>query len=197
MSAPRLRATWHTARGIFSAHEPDQAEIERVSPVLSVWYSDSYNRQMTATPETYSPEQAAEFHRREREAGGKTFLLFYNEKLVGDATFMRVVPPTAEIGLMIGDRTNQGLGLGTSLSILAHALVFQALPLDAIYGSVVPGNEAAMRCHGKVGYVVDDSPLARSFADADDEVCIVLPRHAFERRNREVLAQLVIERVGS
>ncbi len=99
-------------------------------------------------------------------------------------------PPSAEFAFMIGSPAAQGKGLGTRFATMIHAFGFRELTLAQIYASVVPDNVASRRVFEKLGYLADDSPAARAYADEPDDVVLVLARDAFDARFAEALAEI-------
>jgi hypothetical protein len=75
---------------------------------------------------------------------------------------------------------------------MIHAFGFRELQLAHIYASVVPHNVASRRVFEKLGYVVDDSPAARAFADEPGDVTLALDRASFERAHASTLAAIRI-----
>ena len=167
----RLRAFWTRGDVYLEVREPDAAELARAAETLSIWYSDPSNLPMMLIEKPIPPEQIPNVHHRLRAAGGRTFLLFCDGELVGDADFRHIESGRAEFAILVGQK---GRGLGTSFSILLAELAFRHLGLHHIYLTVILANLAARRCYEKVGFRVDDSPIARSYIDADTDIAMVL-----------------------
>jgi RimJ/RimL family protein N-acetyltransferase len=75
---------------------------------------------------------------------------------------------------------------------MIHAFGFRELGLATIYASVVPHNTASRRVFEKLGYIVDDSPAAREYADEPGDVTLALSRATFERVNADSLTHIRI-----
>ena len=99
---------------------------------------------------------------------------------------------TAEFAFMIAAPTAQGKGLGTRFALMVHAFGFRSLELTCIYASVVPHNTASRRVFEKLGYVVDDSPAARAYADEPTDIVLALDRQTFETLHAGALAEIQI-----
>jgi RimJ/RimL family protein N-acetyltransferase len=75
---------------------------------------------------------------------------------------------------------------------MMHAAALRVLGFERIYAIVIPLNIASRRMLEKLGYQVDQSPRAASFADAEDEIAMSVGRVQFEGAHADLLTQLVI-----
>lgn len=123
---------------------------------------------------------------------GHGFLMFRDDVLVGDADLRGVAGGAGEFAFLIADVAAQGKGLGTKLALMVHAFAFEQLALERVYASVLPSNTASLRVFEKLGYVVDDGPAARAYADEPDDVTLVIDRERFERLHRLPLVEIAI-----
>jgi len=98
----------------------------------------------------------------------------------------------AEFAILVGPRVQQSRGLGTRFAAMLHAAALQVMGFERIYATVIPQNIASRRMLEKLGYQVDRSPRAASFADADDDIAMSVDRVQFERAQDDLLKQLVI-----
>ena len=64
------------------------------------------------------------------------------------------------------------------LAVMLHA--FRVLDLAQIYASILPANTVSLRLFARLGYLPDDSPVARAFADEPDDVALAVTRARFE-----------------
>ena len=130
------------------------------------------------------------------QEGGRNFLLNFEGKLMGDADLRNVDPAkhTAELAILIGERSVQGRGFSTRFALMLHALAYTALGLERIYVTIIPANRGSLRLFEKLGYQRDDSPAARSYIDADDDVTMSFGREDFLRLHGDAVRQLVIAR---
>ncbi|HEX7703140.1 MAG TPA: hypothetical protein VF403_20520, partial [Kofleriaceae bacterium] len=64
--------------------------------------------------------------------------------------------------------------------------------LHHIYASIAPANVASRRVFDKLGYWLDDGPVARGYADEPGDVVMVIDRPAFERVAATALTQIHI-----
>lgn len=193
---PRYRVLWDSPAGKLEAREALPADVERHAATLASWYNEEHNSAMMAHTETHAPEDVTESFAAMSAEGGRSFLLFRNDALAGDADFRHIAATEAEFAIMIGARQQQGLGLGTRFSTMMHAFAFQVLGLEVAYLSIVPENVAGRRCYEKVGYVEDASCPARRYTEADTDVAMSLTRAAFESTQKEALAQIRVEELS-
>jgi RimJ/RimL family protein N-acetyltransferase len=56
----------------------------------------------------------------------------------------------------------------------------------------VPQNAASRRVFEKLGYVVDTTEQARSYADEPDDIVLAIDRETFERTNEASLGEVTI-----
>ena len=104
----------------------------------------------------------------------------------GDGDLRNFRGSTAEFAFMIAAPAAQGKGLGTRFATMIHAFGFHRLALERIYASVVPQNTASRRVFEKLGYVVDDSPAGREYAEEPGDIVLVLDRETFLRGNPSI-----------
>jgi len=195
MSSQRFSIAWHKDGAVLCAREPTVAELTECAPRLSAWYNDEYNGAMMTNDASMSAADVCALYQQMSAAGGRQFLLYRDGELMGDADFRRIgdgAPVRAEFAIMVGVRSAQGKGVGTAFSVLLHAFAFQKLGLREIYLTIIPENEAGRRCYKKVGYACDEGPVARSYAEHDTDVAMVLTREAFLRHHGTVLSQIEI-----
>ena len=159
---PRLVVEWQTPGDRLRAFEPTREEIARVAPLLAAFYNDEYNRSMMANTVTMTTNEVVDHFEGLRRQGGRPFLLERDGVLLGDADLRHITAQTAEFAILIGQRPEQGRGMGTRFSILLHALAFRGLGLERIFISIIPANLPSQRLFAKIGYTRDDSPAARA-----------------------------------
>jgi len=75
---------------------------------------------------------------------------------------------------------------------MLHAAALQVMGFERIYSVVIPQNIASRRMLEKLGYQVDQSPRAASFADDEDDIAMSIDRVQFERAHADLLTQVVI-----
>jgi RimJ/RimL family protein N-acetyltransferase len=178
--------------GPLVAFEPTPAEIRQHAAALSAGYNEPTNAELMGHTAEISPAEVVESYTESIAAGMRAFLLFDAGAFVGDADLRGIRGGTAEFAFMVAARAAQGKGLGTRFALMIHAFGFHTLELTRIYASVVPHNTASRRVFEKLGYVVDDSPAAREYADGPGDVVLALDRQAFQERNAAVLDQIRI-----
>jgi RimJ/RimL family protein N-acetyltransferase len=164
--------------------EPTDTEVAGAAPRLAAFYNDPHNRRLLANTVELSEADVREFYSGCRASGGHPLLLWRDGALVGDADLRRVdgTRGTAEFAILIGDRAQQGQGLGTRFAVMAHVFAFATLNLERLYIAIVADNAGSRRLFDKLGYERDDSDLARAGADAPDDLTLSCSRARFESR---------------
>ncbi|NVB78278.1 MAG: GNAT family N-acetyltransferase [Kofleriaceae bacterium] len=178
--------------GSLVALEPTPAEILEHAAELSAGYNEPTNAELMGHTSAISPAEVVESYTESIAAGMRAFLLFDAGTFVGDGDLRGIRGDTAEFAFMVAARASQGKGLGTRFALMIHAFGFRTLELSRIYASVVPHNTASRRVFEKLGYVVDDSPAAREYADEPGDVVLALDRKAFLASHAAVLDQIRI-----
>jgi RimJ/RimL family protein N-acetyltransferase len=185
---PRLVAEWQADR--LRAFEPTRDEIARLAPTLAGFYNDDYNRSMMANTVAMTPAEVIEHFEGLRRMGGRPFLLERDGALLGDADLRHITAKTAEFAILIGQRPEQGKGIGTRFAILLHALAFRGLGLERIFVSIIPANQPSQRLFAKIGYTADDGPAARAFADEPTDITLSIGRATFEAAHEAALEEI-------
>lgn len=175
-----------------TAIEATLDEVTQHAAALSAGYNDPRNAELMGHTAEISPAEVIDSYTDGITAGMRAFLLFQRGELVGDGDLRGVRGSSAEFAFMIAAPNAQGKGLGTRFALMIHAVGFRELALDHIYASVVPHNVASRRVFEKLGYVIDDSPAARQYADEPGDVTLALARTTFERMHGDALAQIRI-----
>ncbi|HVZ89527.1 MAG TPA: GNAT family N-acetyltransferase [Polyangia bacterium] len=181
MSEPSLWAVeWRRGDETLTAIEPSADEVRRAAPALAAYYNDAHNRRMMAhEDDPFDAADVVAYYHQLRDGGGRPFLLQREGVLLGDADFRHPEAATAEFAIMIGDRATQGRGLGTRFGLMLHAFGFQVLGLERVYISVIPANAPSRALFQRLGYQVDDSPVARALIDDASDVTLSLARPSF------------------
>ena len=193
----RFQLSWARDGALLVAREPADGEVELHASGLCAWYNDEYNRRMMANSVPIDELAVIELYREMRERSGRPFLLFRDGDLVGDGDFRRIEGSRGEFAITVGPRVAQGQGLGTAFSVLLHTFAFQHLQLREVYLTIVAANLPGRRCYEKVGYRVDDGPVARAYADDEGDVAMVLTREAFLALHGRALEGIVITELPS
>ena len=177
---------------VLRAIEPTADEVRDAAAALAAFYNDPYNRRMMANTMALSPDDVVASFAELRAEGGRPFLLYVGERLVGDGDLrhLSVRAGAGEVAVLVGDRANQGRGFGTRLTTLLHAFGFQVLGLERIYASILPANEPSLRLFAKLGHAPDASEAARLFADEPGDVTLSVARPTFESATRGLLADV-------
>lgn len=175
-----IRIDWqHPTAGTLLALEPTAAEIATHSLALSTGYNEPANAELMGHASAISPGEVVDSYADSIAGGMRAFLLFADGQFAGDADLRNFRGRTAEFAFMIAAPSAQGKGFGTAFATMIHAFGFATLDLLRIYASVVPQNTASRRVFEKLGYVVDETPSGRAYADEPGDVVLVLERAAF------------------
>jgi GNAT superfamily N-acetyltransferase len=187
-----IRIDWDTDAGALLAMEPTPSEITAHSEALSVGYNDPANAELMGHANIITPGEVVDSYAESIGGGMRAFLLFLDGAFAGDGDLRNIRGTTAEFAFMIAAPAAQGKGLGTRFAMMIHAFGFGTLALERIYASVVPHNVASRRVFEKLGYVQDDSPAAREYAEEAGDVVLVLDRDTFGRTHAAPLTQIRI-----
>lgn len=187
-----IQIDWQTDAGALLALEPSLQEVLLYSEKLSVGYNDPANAELMGHANLISATEVVDSYAESMSAGMRPFLLFVDGEFAGDGDLRNIRGTAAEFAFMIAAPNAQGKGLGTRFAIMIHAFGFVRLELQRIYASVVPHNVASRRVFEKLGYVQDDSPAAREYAEEPGDVTLVLDRETFVRTHAAQLAQIQI-----
>ena len=189
---PRFRIEWTTDVGTLRAIEPQLTDVAAHSAHLAAGYNEPENARLMGHLDSLSEAEVIEHYTSLLAEGAHPFLLYLNEELLGDADLRGIRDGAAEFAFMVGTPARQGRGLGTRFALMVHAFGFSELRLERVYVSIRPDNAASRRVFEKLGYLLDDSAEARTFADETGDLTMVIHRGVFERRNGPMLAHLRI-----
>jgi RimJ/RimL family protein N-acetyltransferase len=189
---PRYRIAWSTPAGELVAIEPHPDELAHHAAALAAAYNDPHNAPLLGHTDAMTADDVIDHYASVAADGGRNFLVVRDGALVADADLRHVGGGAAEFAFLVTTVTAQGQGLGTRIATMIHAFGFALLGLDRIYASIVPGNVASRRVFDKLGYVVDDSPMARAYADEPGDITMALERTAFERSHVAQMAEIRI-----
>ena len=185
-----IEAPW--AQGRLRVFEPTLTEVRAAAPLLAAFYNDGYNSAMMTNTHEMSAAEVVETFQSMRAAGDRPFLLEQDGELMGDADFRKIQGAEAEFAILVGHRAQQSRGLGTRYAVMMHAAALRVLGFERIYATVIPTNIASRRMLEKLGYRLDQSPRAASFADAEDDIAMSIDLVQFERAHADLLTQTVI-----
>lgn len=184
------RIDWKSDAGQLAAYEPTPGEVAQHADLLARAYNEPRNAEMMGHEEHIGPDEVVDLFREAGEEGVRSFLWFRDGNFVGDGDLRGIHDGTAEFAFMIGEPSEQGKGLGTRFAQMIHVFGFTVLKLTAIYASIAPKNLASKRVFDKLGYRLDDQPLARSYADEPDDIVMMIDRATFERVNAQAIKQI-------
>lgn len=168
-----IEITWGPLRAI----EPTRDELQRYAPLLADGYNDPANAPLMGHAQIITPAEVVDSYVSSIADGMRAFLFFDGDDFAGDGDLRNFRDKTAEFAFMIAAPNAQGKGLGTRFATMIHAFGFQTL--ERIYASVVPQNTASLRVFAKLGYVVDESPEGRTYAEEPGDITLSLARSNF------------------
>jgi RimJ/RimL family protein N-acetyltransferase len=195
-----VELTWTTLRMI----EPDAGLVVKHAPGLAAFYNEPTNKALLTNDRDFDAAAILEQYADAEHAGDRSFLLFDGDRLIGDCDFRRVdkADKTAEFAILIGPRTEQGKGLGTRFTTMALAFAFHerkalGLGLRRAFASIRPENTGSLRMFQKVGFIVDDWPEARQYAEADDDVCMSIGCTQAKLLHEQAFSAMILREVHS
>lgn len=193
---PRMQIAWATPSGQFSAIEPSLPDVAAHAAALARAYSDPQNAALLGHVDSFEDEEVVEHYEDMREDGAHAFLFFADGELAGDGDLRGLRAGNAEFAFLVAARSSQGKGLGTRFALMLHAFAFRHLGLHSVYASIVPNNVASRRVFDKLGYTLDDGPVARGYADDVGDLTLRLDRERFEHLHGEATAAIHIGPIG-
>ena len=167
--------------------EPTTDEVRSHAEALAGFYNEPYNRALLTNEHEFAADDVLVQFAEMREEGGRPFLLFADETMMGDCDLRHFEGTTAEFAILVGARARQAKGFGTRFSTMLLALAFESLGRETVYASVRPENIGSLRMLQKVGYIVDASPAARRFAEAEDDVCLSVDARTFTSAHQHAI----------
>ncbi len=185
-----IEAPWGKVR--LRIFEPAVTEVLAAAPLLATFYNDSHNSAMMTNSRELTVADVVETFASLRATGEHPFLLERDGELMGDADFRKCEGAEAEFAIMIGQRAQQSRGLGTRYAAMMHVAALRVFKFERVYATIIPTNVASRRMLEKLGYEVDQSQRAASFADAIDDIAMSLDLVQFEREHADLLSEVVI-----
>lgn len=192
MDAPRFAIDWPTDVGHLAALEPTLKEVAARSGQLAAGYNEPRNAKLMGHAEPISETEVVDHYEAMFQDGARMFLLYRDDLLVGDADLRGIRDGTAEFAFMIAAPSEQGKGLGTRFALMVHAFAFAQLELHHVFASIVPENAGSRRVFEKLGYIVDEGPVARGYADHPDDIVLAIDRETFEKLHARQLGEIRI-----
>ena len=167
----------------YRAVEPSPDEVRVHADALREWYNTPANSQLMGNTVEMTLDDVLEYWRDVDKRSARGFLLFVDDQLAGDSELRHITNDHAEFSIMIGPVAEQGRGLGGIFAAIVHVFAFRELGLRRLY---VPPKAENVRVHNlnfRLGYELDESPEARSFADDASDVTMSITRERFEAVN--------------
>jgi len=197
----KYEVRWNDLRAI----EPTRSELMQWSIALAEGYNDPINAPLMGHTSIISPREVVESYEESIANGMRAFMFFVGDAFAGDGDLRnpRGLPGessalrmgrgmTAEFAFMIATPVAQGKGLGTRFATMLHMFGFRELGLRCIYASVVPENSGSRRVFEKLGYVVDDSPEGRAYAEEPGDITLSCECEGFLARHRSFVDEIQI-----
>lgn len=175
----------------FVATEVDDATLEQHARQLRDWYNAAENASMMGGATDLDDADVLTFVRELRASGGRWFLLSVDGAPVGDMDLRCMTERSAEFAIMIGQTSQKGQGLGATFATMLHVFAFRDLGLERIYVQPKRENVRVQHLERSLGYTADDSPEARSHADAgDDVITMSISADTFRAKHAEAWASV-------
>lgn len=179
-------------QGKLLVFEPTETEVLVAAPVLAIFNNDRHNSAMLTNTQEMTATEIVENYEFLRTNNGRPFLLEQEGVLMGDADFRNISGSTAEFAILVGSRTQQSRGLGTRYAVMMHVAAFRVLGLERVYASIVPTNIASRRMVEKLGYQIDQSSFASSFAEEKGDIVMSIDWPRFELAGAELMSEVTI-----
>ncbi len=179
-------------QGKLLVFEPTETEVLVAAPELAIFNNDRHNSAMLTNTQEMTASKIVESYEFLRTNNGRPFLLEQEGVLMGDADFRNISGSTAEFAILVGSRTQQSRGLGTRYAAMMHVAAFRVLGLERVYASIVPTNVASRRMVEKLGYQIDQSSFASSFAEEKDDIVMSIDWLRFELASAELMSEVTI-----
>ena len=185
-----------SGQGKLLAFEPTEAEVLVAAPTLAIFNNDRHNSAMLTNTHEMTAAEIVESYESLRTNNGRLFFLEQDGVLMGDADFRNISGSTAEFAILIGSRAQQSGGLGTRYAAMMHVAAFRVLGLERVYASIVPANVASRRMVEKLGYMLDQSSFANSFAEEKDDIVMSVDWPRFELASAELVSDMSVTARG-
>ncbi|HXI58261.1 MAG TPA: GNAT family N-acetyltransferase [Polyangia bacterium] len=189
----RWSIEWRTQDGVLRAAEPTAAEVVTAAGPLAEFYNEPHNRQMMTNTVAMTADEVIAYYAGSDRQQVRPFLLARDGVLVGDGDLRGIRDGTAETAILIGDRRQQGRGLGTRFAIMLHAFAFRVLCLDRVYAAIIPGNTGSRRLFEKLGHQIDVSVVGRTFAEEPSDVILSVDAEKFCELHRDFLGEIAFQ----
>lgn len=189
---PHYQITWSTPDGSLLAIEPRRDEVEHHAAALAVAYNDPHNAPLLGHTERMTERDVVAHYTSLANQGGRGFLVLRDGALVADGDLRNISRGAAEFAFMVAEVAAQGKGLGTRVATMIHAFAFGQLRLQRVYASVLPQNVASRRVFEKLGYAIETSPVALSYAEDYGDLAMAIDRATFARSHAPAMAEIQI-----
>jgi RimJ/RimL family protein N-acetyltransferase len=189
---PYYQIAWSTPAGSLLAIEPRREEVEHHATALAAAYNDPHNAPLLGHTELMTERDVVAHYTSLANQGGRGFLVLRDGALVADGDLRNISRGTAEFAFMVAEVAAQGKGLGTKVAMMIHAFAFNQLRLQRVYASILPRNVASRRVFEKLGYVVETSAIALSYAEDYGDLAMVVDRPTFARSHAPQMAEIQI-----
>lgn len=192
MDGPGFAIDWATDVGQLAAIEPTLKEVAARASQLAAGYNEPRNAKLMGHEDPISEFEVVDHYEAMFQEGARMFLLYRDTELVGDGDLRGIRSGTAEFAFMVGAPIEQGKGLGTKFALMIHAFAFRQLELHHVFASIIPENVASRRVFEKLGYIRDDGPVAREYADDPGDIVMAIDRETFDKLHAKQLREITI-----
>jgi RimJ/RimL family protein N-acetyltransferase len=190
LEGKNLEASWTTPSGSLVVTEPSTERVRDVAEALAGFYNEPTNARLLSNTLVFTAADVVELWRDARLLGSRSFLLWCDDALVGDADFRNVGGGAAELAILIGPRERQGQGLGGRFVSMLLALGVVNLGIERFYVAIRPENAVSLRLFARAGFTRDETLAGRSYAEENDDVCMVLGREAVLTHHKDALGAI-------
>ncbi len=163
---------------------------ERDLPLLRAWFDDPELMRFWGMPSSPVVDQrfAEDLTRRfsRFDDAGYFAIDLINGTTIGRVDFERLSTETrsAEVMIIIGDRTARGKGYGTDAMVAVLRYLFHTRNLHRVSLNVLAWNVRAIRSYEKTGFTVEGRLRDDLFFDGGyhDQIVMSILRHEFDAR---------------
>jgi len=155
-------------------------EPQHVTDTYVSWLNDpSVNRFLESRYERHTVETTRQFVERTTESADNLFLGIISQPSGRHVGNIKIGPinrrhQTAEIGILIGDRTEWGTGIATAAIRIMSEIARDALGLRKVTAGCYASNVGSRRAFEKAGYVVEAIRPAQLLLDGIPEDLVLM-----------------------
>jgi RimJ/RimL family protein N-acetyltransferase len=124
-------------------------------PLIAEWVNDQEISRYLASDNGYSLSQEEQWYEKTMtRPDNYKWGIFLGEKLIGNTSLMKIEPihRNATYGILIGDKSAWGKGIGTEVAKAVSAYGFSRLNLNVIYGDAFVSNIGSIKALERAGF---------------------------------------------